>query len=142
MCLRRCYFFPRRQFACAILNLPGKVISPPPALHYFLYRPLQRGFIHPLFSSAAPPLPFRPSASRSNYSMLFHAAETVREIYWPLSRRHLTRDDVANRSRAISHLLWLLCKADLSCLRAIFKLRAPKDLWSQGKFYYHRRPFV
>lgn len=74
--------------------------------------------------------------------MLFYATETVREIYWPLSRRHLTRNDVANRSRAISHLLWLLCKADLSCLRAIFKLWAAKDLWRRGKFYYHRRPFV
>lgn len=74
--------------------------------------------------------------------MLFYATETAREIYWPLSRHHLTRNDVANRSRAISHLLWLLCKADLSCLRAIFKLWAAKDLWRQGKFYYHRRPFV
>lgn len=61
MCLRRCYFFPRRQFACAILNLPGKVISPSPALHYFLYRPLQRGFIHPLLGSAAPPFPSPPA---------------------------------------------------------------------------------
>lgn len=64
--------------------------------------------------------------------MLFYATETVREIYWPLSSRHLTRNDVANRSCAISHLLRLLCKADLSCLGATFKLRAAEDLWRRG----------
>lgn len=44
---QECHVFLQQQFVCLILNLPWKVISPPPALHYFLYHSLQSGFIHP-----------------------------------------------------------------------------------------------
>ena len=48
------------------------------------------------------------------------ATETMHEIYWPRVPTFDTQD-VANRSCAISQLLRLPCKADLSCLQAIFK---------------------
>lgn len=70
---------------------------------------------------------------RSNYKMLFCATETMQEIYWPRVPPFDTRD-VANRSCAISHLLRLLCKADLSCLQAIFKLWVQKTYGAMGNF--------
>lgn len=61
------------------------------------------------------------------------ATETMREIYWPRVLPFDTRD-VANTSCAISHLFRLPCKADLSCLRAIFKPWTPETYGAMGYF--------
>ena len=42
--------------------------------------------------------------------------------------------DMANRFCAISHFFQLLCKADLSCLQAIFKPWAPETYGATGNF--------
>lgn len=67
------------------------------------------------------------------YKMLFSATETMQKMYWPWVSAFDTQD-VSNRSCAISHLLRLPFKADLSCLQAIFKLWAPETYGAMGKF--------
>lgn len=64
------------------------------------------------------------------------AAETMYEIYWSRVPPFDTQD-MANRSCAISRLLRLPCKADLSCLQAIFKLWAPETYGAMGNFIIH-----
>ncbi len=61
------------------------------------------------------------------------ATETRHEIYWPWVSPFDTQD-VANRSCAFSRLLRPLRKADLSCLQAIFKLRAAETYDAMGDF--------
>lgn len=61
------------------------------------------------------------------------ATETMHEIYWPRVPPFDTQD-MANRSCAISHIFRLLCKADLSCLQAIFKPWAPETYGTMGNF--------
>lgn len=90
--------------------------------------PLQTTYRVDLFNS-----PLHCLSPRSNYKMLFCAAETMYEIYWSRVPPFDTQD-MANRSCAISHLLRLPCKADLSCLQAIFKLWAPETYGAIGNF--------
>lgn len=67
-------------------------------------------------------------------AVLCHCAtETMHEIYWPRVLPFDTQD-MANRSCAISHLFRLPCKADLSCLQAIFKPWAPETYGAMGNF--------
>lgn len=118
------YFSLRQHFVAIILNLPWKVLFLPPVLHYFLYR--VGLFISPLLCLSLPLTMFK-----LQDAVLCH--ETMQEIYWPWVPPFDTQD-VANRSCAISHLLRLPCKADLSCLQAIFKLWAQETYGARGNF--------
>lgn len=86
-----------------------------------MHPPLQTNYHVDLFLS--PPLCLSPLAmlKLQDAALCRCATETMHEIYWPRVPPFDTQD-VANRSCAISHLLRLPCKADLSCLWAIFKL--------------------
>lgn len=109
----------------------------PPALQYVIPCQMQPsspnrvpcGFIH-LLLSVSPPL----TVFKLQDAVLCRCAtETMHEIYWPQVLPFDTQD-VANRSCAISHLLQPPCKADLSCLQAIFKLWAPETYGATGNF--------
>ena len=87
------------------------------------------GFIHLLLSVSLPLTVFK----LQDAVLCRCATETMHEIYWPQVLPFDTQD-VANRSCAISHLLQPPCKADLSCLQAIFKLWAPETYGAMGNF--------
>lgn len=78
-------------------------------------------------------LSFSPSILKLQRRLCLRATETAPEIYWPPVPPFDTRD-TANRSCAISRLLGLPCKTDLSCLRAIFKPRASETYGTMGNF--------
>lgn len=101
----------------------------PPALHHF-YIILFKAYCR--FFHLPPSLPLS-SSPRSNYKMLFCAAETMQEIYW-LWVPPFDTQDAANRSCAISPLLRLPCKTDLSYLQAIFKLWEQETYGAMGNF--------
>lgn len=87
-----------------------------------------------LFSVPPPPTPLPFTMLKLHDVVVCRCAtETMLEIYWPRVLPFDTQD-VANRSCAISHLLRLPCKADLSCLSAIFKPWAPETYGAMGNF--------
>lgn len=121
------YVSSQRRFVCLILNLALKVffrlvlysISDMPARPLLSKQSAMWIYSPPLSSlSLVPPLAM---LKLQDAVLCRCATEAAREIYWPRVPPFDTQD-VANRSYAISHLLRLPCKADLSCLRAIFKL--------------------
>lgn len=68
-----------------------------------------------------------------DYVLCQSATDSAQEIYWPRVPPFDTQD-MANRSCAISHLLRLPSKADLSCLQAIFKRWASETYYTSGSF--------
>lgn len=135
-CLSKIYLTFSLFALFALLNLALKVLFYFCLMLYctafctcYIHPPLHTKHHVDLFFS---PLSLSPC---SNYKKLFCAgvSETMHEIYWPGVPPFETQD-VANRSCAISHLLRLPCKADLSFLEAIFKLWAPETYGATGNF--------
>lgn len=114
---------------CLISNLALKVFLPN-ALQYFLHATctlLSKQSSMWIYSS----LLFCLTMLKLQDAVLCQCAtETMHEIYWP----QVLPFDTQDVAYAISHLLRLPCKADLSSLQAIFKLWAPETYGAMGNF--------